>query len=233
MRTAFLDESGDLNFDHGGKNVPRYFVVSVIICDKIKVLDRVVRSVFLSIKKNMRDKRSGRVFHANKERDGIKRKMMSLLAKTNVEMTSIILDKREHESLTSSDKHELYTFLAYEALEASGAGKCERIVLSRREKKRVINEKMVDDLECLLGVGDTACIREPHVLSGLQAVDFLAHAVFSEYEFGKRWMHEAVSNQDKTLAAFCIEHNPAPEQQGNYLSYFEYSKRYRKSKGKV
>ncbi len=66
MKTAFLDESGNLSFNFDVANTPRFFVISVVVCDGVKFLDRLIRRVYLSIKKSVRERRKGRVSGAPK-----------------------------------------------------------------------------------------------------------------------------------------------------------------------
>jgi len=97
-------------------------------------------------------------------------------------------------------------------------------IVDRAVEVREKYDRMIAELRGLLGNPEQKIgVKIHHTMSGLQVVDFLAHAVFRKYEVGDRSLSDVLGKKDKTLDAFAGNH-PVPLQQRNYLSWLEYSK---------
>ena len=224
MRVCYVDESGDLSFNFDTRRTPRHFVVSALICDDEKIVNKIIKRTLLVFDPDARKKRSGKILHANREVERVKQRLLTLLTESRIRSASVVLDKHCHLELIGTNKHRLYTYLVYEALRAVGVKSDDEVFLSRREIKKSLNEEMIMDLRGLLNSPDQKiAVRVHHAMSGLQVVDFVAHTIFRKYENDDKSLWDIIKKKDKTLVAFA-EDRPVLLQQGDYLSYFEYSK---------
>ncbi|MCL2316991.1 MAG: DUF3800 domain-containing protein [Actinomycetia bacterium] len=194
MTTVYLDESGDLGFDFSKPRTSRYFVVTALVCDDPRLVARAVKKVFAGFTQTQ-VRRSHGVLHAYKEDDRTRRKLLGLLAGLDVRVVVMWFDKRRTFTDLTDDAHGLYSYLVNvlldHALGSSWAVPASRrpvrLVASRRETKRLLNEQFVTYLREHVRHTDvdlTVEIADPSAEKGLQAADCLAWSFFRKFEYG-------------------------------------------------
>ena len=192
MTTVFLDESGDLGFDFTKKRTSRYFVVSILVCDDPQPMNKLVRKVFHGFSKTDVKHHHG-VLHAYSENDNTRRRILSLLVQSNVNILIIRLDKRR--VFTQYDeKHLLYNYVVNIVLDRLirqglvSAEETVHVVASQRETSHVLNTNFMSYLTSNVverhGVSLDVQIKPPSAEKGLQVVDCLAWSFFRKYEYG-------------------------------------------------
>ena len=190
MSYIFMDESGDLGFNFKKKRTSRYFVITLLLTNNKRTIEKLVKNVH----GNMRDKhkiKSG-VLHAF-EIDRITRlRFCRQLADKGVRLISMYLDKQQSK-MSRKDKHLLYAQIAGKVLgtvmlevELSKRESIELIV-SRRETSKFLNkkfsERLAGELSGTFGLKLNTTIKRPQDEKALQAADIASWAVFRWHEF--------------------------------------------------
>ena len=111
MNYIFFDESGDLGFNEDKKN-SKYFVVSFLFVKKTqkRSLEKIISKIFRKFSKK-EVKISGGVLHAVKEKPQTRKKVLSEMAKKDISLFFITLNKQKVYANLQDEKHVLYNYV--------------------------------------------------------------------------------------------------------------------------
>jgi hypothetical protein len=196
MVYIYFDESGNLGFSH---NSTKCFVVSFLICNNEKILDRIVKRTFATLSRHGIKKHSG-VLHAYNELSITKKRLLKLLVKNqkNVSIVNIKLNKQNVNEKLKNDKHALYNYVVKILIDRLYKN-CKfknsipiTFIASRRETKTNYNNNFKSYIFSEFMGQQTIPkpdnikveIKSPSQCKGLQVVDFIAWSILRKYETG-------------------------------------------------
>jgi hypothetical protein len=96
MAYIFMDESGDLGFDFTKVKTSRHFVVTFLLMPDegtVRAARKIVKKVVRTMSKRGRRKHTG-VLHAHKESPAIRRRLLAEVAKLDIGIFTIVLNKQ-------------------------------------------------------------------------------------------------------------------------------------------
>lgn len=179
MHYCFIDESGDLGF---GRNSSDWFFLVALVTTNKRDLEKVVKKVWkVVIEKNNKTNE----LHATKEKDSTRRRLLLLISKLENCGIIILLVKKEKLLHHQVSAHEFYCeTLAYLISEIVQKGTFLdlEIVLDKKETSKTLNQKLLNLLRSNLSNTVTIILENSHHEKGLQAVDFIAWAIFQKYQ---------------------------------------------------
>jgi hypothetical protein len=199
MIRIYMDESGDLGFDLSRKGTSRFFVITFLISENKRALDKVVKNVFARMSKTSLKHRKNGVLHAYYEDKTTKLRLLGLLAKTDSRIITIRLDKQK--VFLPVETTALYNHITNTLL-----NKClENRILSLEDEIVFIASKLYTAKRLNLGFENSLLkdnslkikveIKAPHAEKGLQAVDFASWSLYQKYERGKSEYADVVAAQ--------------------------------------
>jgi hypothetical protein len=193
MITVFLDESGDLGFDLSRRATSDHFLVTALVCPDVKAVDKAVKKVFSEFSKTEVRNHHG-YLHAFAEKPQTRRRLLGLLARLDVGVEVIVLDKRRVFTNLGDEPHVLYASIVNVlmsrllARQVMGSGEPVRLVASQRETVGFLNRSFVAFLNerMVTPPGVTVTVEVVHTSAekGLQAVDLVSWSLFRQIEHG-------------------------------------------------
>ena len=203
MAYIFMDESGCLGFDFTKPKTSQNFIITFLLANNDKILDRVVSKTFRSIPTKKRRNHSG-TLHCNKEDNKTRTKLFSFLKDKDVSVMVIFLNKHKVYTRLQDEKTILYNYITNILLNRLASKKLlplkDKITLvaSRRETNRFLNENFKHYLETQISnthnVLLDVIVRPASAVKGLQVVDFLSWAIFRKYEHGDDYFYNMIKN---------------------------------------
>lgn len=185
-----MDESGDLGFNQKKRN-SSYFIITFLICSDIKSIQKLVKKIHSSLKKNIK-KLSGGVLHSYKEKPATRKKMLENLSKKNIGVMTIVLNKNKVYTRLQDEKHVLYNYvtniLIDRIMSKKLKGRSSEVILiaEKRETNKFLNNNFKNYLESQTEQNHkiklTVDIKTPKEEKALQAVDFVSWAIFRKYQ---------------------------------------------------
>ncbi|MDR1186033.1 MAG: DUF3800 domain-containing protein [Bifidobacteriaceae bacterium] len=204
--TVYLDESGDLGFNFKNKKTSKFFLITALVCPHPRAVDKAVKKVALGLRR-VETKASHGALHAFRESDTTKARLLRLLARLDVSVVAIILEKERGRGPDA--QHMLYRRLAGALVEqvvlalplAEGAPL--DVVASRRETKRLLNREFVEHLSDATRQGPgsrlNVTVTDPAGAKGLQAVDCVSWSLFRKVEHGDQKFADIIEPRVKGL----------------------------------
>lgn len=190
MAFIFLDESGDLGFTKGKQN-SSYFIVTILAIEEKRVIEKIVKKVHLSLRKKVK-RLSGGVLHCYKEKPVTRKRLLSLVATSDVSIMAICLNKKKVYTNLQNEKHLLYNYVTNILLDRVMTKKLIKastpitLIAAKRETNKFLNENFTSYLKLQAkqnhNIPLQVMIRTPSEEKGLQAVDFVSWAIFKKYE---------------------------------------------------
>lgn len=198
MAYIFMDESGCLGFEFSKSKTSHHFVITFLLVNNDRILEKIVSKTFRSIPANKRKNHIG-ILHCNKEDNKTREKMFSLLKDKQIYVMAISLNKHRVYSRLQEEKSVLYNYAANILLDRifrknliSSTGKI-TLIASRRETNRFLNENFKQYLETQVlernKINLEVQILPPTRHKGLQVVDFVSWAIFRKYEYGDEYYY--------------------------------------------
>ena len=189
---VFLDESGDLVF---GERSSGWFVVGCVVTDDVKGAGSPVKKVFRGFRKKDKKKRKGVMFHAVKEKDQTRKRLLRLVAAYGgLRVVALVVDKGKVPMSMRGERHFLYNHLAERAIDSIVAGDSSvanrglTLVAARRETKKHLKRQFAEHIrERVLknrGVAVAVEVQPAAMEWVLQVADAVSWAVFQKYEKG-------------------------------------------------
>lgn len=187
-----MDESGDLGFAPY-KKTSKYFVVTVLFAENKNPIEKVVKKVNASLRKQIK-RLSGGVLHAFKEKPTTRKRLLKLLNEKDCLIMSIYLNKAKVYTKLKEEKHVLYNYVANILLDRIMSKKLVNtksqinLIAAKRETNKFLNENFKEYLQKQVkgnhALMFTVDIKTPAEEKSLQAVDFVSWAIFRKYELG-------------------------------------------------
>jgi len=205
MITVFLDESGDLGFDLDKRRSSRYFIVTALMCEDTKPVDKAVKKIFTGFSKTEVKNHHG-ALHATHEKDETRHKLLKNLSLCDVHVFGLVLDKRRVQTRTTANLPVAYTILVNELMNRLLLSVVTdptvdelHLVASQREKKSLLNQQFTRTVEDHLrhdcGVTATVQITPADQSRGLQAVDMASWSLFQKLEHNNPTYSELLANR--------------------------------------
>lgn len=193
MKLLFQDESGDLGFDFSKQKTSRFFVITAVLMDEgvQKGTEKAVKEVFRKYAKPKAHPEG--VLHATKETPTVRRKLLQEVAERDVSVYAVVLNKERVKDELRKKPAKLYNYVSQVLLKyICNAGKLDavgnRLVASRRETKRLLNDDFSQYLETQIGelsaAGLTVCIASPYEEKCLQVADCVCWSIYRAVEHG-------------------------------------------------
>ena len=192
MSYIFMDESGDLGFDFQKRGTTDHFVITLLFAANKRPIEKCVRKVHAVSSKKPKGKRS--ILHAYHEKPATRIKLLSDLAKKDVSIVTIILNKRKVYARLQEQKTLLYNYVTNILLDRVFKKKLIpatyriELIAERRETNKFFNANFKDYLERQITnnhkVNLMVEVKTSFEEKALQAVDFASWAIFRKYEIG-------------------------------------------------
>ncbi|MCL2526100.1 MAG: DUF3800 domain-containing protein [Coriobacteriia bacterium] len=187
----FFDESGDLGFDFTKSKTTRWFLVTFLMCESKRPVEKVVSSTFNALRKSSQKNRGG-ILHAVSEKDSTRRRMLEGLSKKDIKVFVLRIDKKSAFFASEQREHVLYAFYVNMLLknvmsELDNSGCKLKFIASSKHTNRYYNEAFLSLLSVTgekLGADLEVVLRKPSQEKGLQAVDFVSWSLFQDCERG-------------------------------------------------
>jgi hypothetical protein len=189
---VFLDESGDLSFQMGKPGVSEHFIITALVTEQPRRIERQVAKVIRLVKHRYPKHRGW--LHAYNEDPPTRRRLLTLLRDADCRVLVIHLDKRKVYTRLSDEKPVLYNYVANILLDRLiggallGRDALVQLTAARRETNKFLNANFADYLKRQIrsahGVRLKVAIRSPQEERCLQAVDMVSWAVFRQLELG-------------------------------------------------
>ena len=188
MAYIFLDESGDLGFK---KTSSKWFLFTMAITSDPKVLERVIKKVWRTLKK--KNKKLGEL-HAYHEKDITRKRVLRMLSQvTDLKVFSIILNKQKVHVNFQDQKNYLYVYMANLLLENLHNNKKIlkdnepiHLFVDQKDTKKQLRDNFIHLLTSSISkkrIGKfSVVLHSSHENKSLQAVDFISWAIFRKYE---------------------------------------------------
>jgi len=200
MLYIFLDESGDLGFNERSS---RWFILSIILTSNHRKVEKCVKRVHKGLKKKY--KKVGEL-HAYHSDSVTKKRILRMLSGVqDIEIYSIILNKKKVYTDLKNQKNYLYNYTANILLDRLYNKKNFRkgvnvlICIDQRETNKFLKKNFMDYLNnSLIKKGDgnfKIKIRPSQSEKCLQAVDFISWAIFRKYEKNDYEYYEIIKNK--------------------------------------
>lgn len=190
MTYIYLDESGDLSLDLPKRGVSRYFIVTFLLVDKPKILEKIVKKIAKGLGK--KDKKSFNMLHARNESKLTRQRLLREISRRDISIFAISIDKAKvPEDIRKARKqlHKLATITLMERvidedllptdcvikLIASTWGAAGSI---HEEFKSQLRQRILDRHRVDLQVS----IKPAHSEKCLQVADMISWAIFRRLE---------------------------------------------------
>jgi hypothetical protein len=201
MRYIYLDESGDLGFDFGKHETTRYFVITFLLVDKKRPIEKIIKNIFSGFTK-AEVKRHNGILHAYKETPTTIKRVLAKLVERDIKVLSIFLNKENVYTRLQDMKHVLYNYVTNILLDRI----CRKniiptdepiiLVASKRETNKFLNDNFTDYLASQLkqahGLELKIEIKTPFENKCLQAVDIICWAIFKKQERGDATYYDII-----------------------------------------
>lgn len=184
MKYLFLDESGELGFKLTSS---RYFLIAILSCDdnEIKKVRKIIKRIRTrKLKKKLKELTELKANNTSKQiREAVLKKLNSL----NIEIYTIILDKKQVYDYLKNKKDKLYNYVSHLIIsECSINDKNIDLFVDKRGAKIIASEFTNYITEKLKGINKKCKLKVYHldskIESGLQVVDFVSWSIFRKYE---------------------------------------------------
>ncbi len=194
---AFIDESGDLGFSKGSS---RCFIVALLIAKEPNKIRKVVRNVKKTLGKKWKKVVE---LKANKSNSVIRTRLLKQLAKEDIEITYLFLDKQKIRNHLRDKKHKLFNWLCGILLSKYGGFDEKESKIIIKVDKRATKQSLRDDFDNYIKNFRLHGLKEKIFISHnpsesdrcLQAVDFIAWAIFQKYEHGNGEYYKIIENK--------------------------------------
>jgi len=212
---VYLDESGDLGFNFANPKTPRYFVITLLVCENTEAKKIIEKAVIKTQKNKIKTKKSytyelkGSSTHID-----VKHYFYKQLSGVNHwHVYSIVLDKKSMQSKFQEipPQERIYNFLAKEVLKAidfTGLSKKLLLVVDQRQGKSMpttlnFNEYVSLHLSSMLplNVNYNISHEQSHINQGLQAVDLFSWGIYRSYEKGDNEWFDSYKDRVTLISA--------------------------------
>ncbi len=103
MAYIFMDESGDLGFDFTKPGTSRYFILTFLVCENKRPVEKCVREVHAALRQ--RHRRVSSWLHAAREEPATRNRLLRRLAEKDCSVMIIYLNKRRVYTRLQDEKY--------------------------------------------------------------------------------------------------------------------------------
>lgn len=187
MRYIFIDESGDLGFKGSSS---RWFVFTMAVVAHKRSLEHVTEKIWRSLSE--KDKKCGEL-HAHRATDSVRRKVLRLLGSVeDLQVISVVVSK-DHISYEARNNGDvLYARIAqmlvatFISMKVCTLDEPVKIVIDRKHTKENVRTIFMNHMSIPFTIAEfrnvMITLEVSHKDKSLQAVDFIAWAIFRKYE---------------------------------------------------
>ena len=210
MAYIFLDESGDLGFNFKKKKTSHYFVVTLLFAKDKNPIEKIVKKIFKKLSPKERRAHGG-VLHCFKEHPKTRQQLLASLLEKNISIVAIYMNKKKVYTRLQEAKQALYNYVVNILLDRIYTRKLIptnmpiELVAAQRETNKFLNQNFKSYLARQTKDSHKADIkveiRTPHQEKSLQAVDFVAWAIFRKYEHNDEGYYQIIKPR-------IVEENP-------------------------
>ncbi len=207
MAYIFMDESGDLGFNFKKKGTTAYFLITFLFSKNKREIEKCVKKVHSTLRKRYKVG----VLHAYKDEPVTKKRLLSLIAKRDCAIMTILLNKKKVYTKLQNEKPVLYNYVTNILLDRIFTKKLLQgeepieIIASRKETSKFLNMNFKSYLQSQLAENHNAAvtisIKTPAEEKALQAADFVSWAIFRKYELKDETYYDIIRNK-------IVEENP-------------------------
>jgi len=202
MAYIFLDESGDLGFNFEKKGTTDFFVITFLIIEDKRLLEKIVKKTHSELR--MKIKRKIGVLHCAKEKPATRKRLLKRICEKDCQIMTVYLDKKKVYTKLKDEKQVLYNYVTNILLDRVISKKLIRtkgkieLIASRRETNRFFNENFKNYLNKKVKkdhkIDIKIEIRTPSEEKSLQAVDFISWAIFRKLEYRDSEYYKIIKN---------------------------------------
>lgn len=188
---VFMDESGNLGFDFSKSKTTKYFVVTFLFVNDKRSMEKVVKKVFSGFSQ-LEIKNHHGTLHAYKEKPATRQRVLNSLAKKDVHILVIKLNKHNVHTRLKDEKHFLYNYVVNILLDRMmkknivDGNQPIQFIASKRETNKLMNENFKNYLQKQIKgnhkLDIVISIKTPSEEKGLQVVDICSWSFFRKYE---------------------------------------------------
>lgn len=199
MAYIFLDESGDLGFKLSSS---KWFILTIVFTDNHRQIEKTIKKVRAQLKK--KHKRVAEL-HAYHSQESTRIKLLEYLAKEDLKILCIILNKKRVHTDLQNQKNYLYNYTANILLDRLYNKKIIDtdqpidLYLDQKETNKFLKKNFENYLRYnLTKKGQkkiTINIKPSHTEKCLQAVDFISWAIFRKYELGDKKYYNIIKEK--------------------------------------
>lgn len=194
MIHIYLDESGDLGFNPNSSN---HIVIALLITNSPFRIERCIKKIRKrKLKKKLKELPE---IKFNKSSDHIREKTITCIAKENIEIAYIVLDKNCVNPTRQNHKQKIYNFITGYLMRSLPYGNTANLKLI--VDKRISNKVIRADFDQYIKQKAAFKVDITHENSEynkcLQATDFIAGAIFRKYESSDSRFYDLIKDRIK------------------------------------
>lgn len=208
MTHIFLDESGDLGFNFNNKGTTDFFIVSFLITENKKPIEKIIKNIHKGLRKKYKIR--GGVLHAVKEERVTVLRLCRQIIKTDCQIAIIYLDKRRVKTSLRKNSSKIYNqvvnILIDRIIDKNLIDQNQKIeiIASGKETNKFLNQNFKSYLSNRSNkIKVNIKIEAAHQEKSLQAVDMISWSIFRKYEHKDNTFY-------KILKKKIIEENSIP-----------------------
>ncbi|AKM77807.1 MAG: hypothetical protein UY31_C0034G0002 [Candidatus Wolfebacteria bacterium GW2011_GWE1_48_7] len=198
MAHIFLDESGDLGFKKGSS---KWFIFTIVLTEDHRRIEKVIKKVHRGLSKKYKRVSELHAYHAD---EATRKKVLKLLAKEDLKVLCIVLNKDKVYVDLRGQKNYLYNYTANILLDRLhnngliGITEPIHLYIDQKDTKRALRDNFEKYLQESFikrrRDGVNIQIKPSHTEKCLQAVDFVSWAIFRKYEQEDRGYYELIKD---------------------------------------
>jgi len=199
MTHIYFDESGCLGVDFTKSGTKNHLLITFLILNECRPIISLVKKVSLTLPKTIR-KRRGSELHAHHEKPITKKRLFNGLAKKDVRIATMRLDKRKIVLIGNSN--DLYTNMVVALINrmyADGIIQDNddiKFIASRRNTSKTLDDEFSESIaNHTQNVNFEAEIVKACDDKCLQAVDFVSWALWQKYEIGDETYSDIIADR--------------------------------------
>lgn len=193
-----MDESGDLGLK---KSSSEWYIICAVITDDRRALERVVKKVWVNLKSKTRGE-----LHATHESNIVRKRFLKKLCDVkSIQVACAMVNKSWFKKRKLNANENIYLLILESLindiliLSRLDTSKNVEIYIDQNDTKKTSRDKLVSDLTSYLESKYPArfsvTLESSHDNKSLQAVDFIAWALFQKYERSNSEFYELIRDR--------------------------------------
>lgn len=190
----YLDESGDLGFNPNSSN---HIVIALLITNSPFMIERCIKKIRKrKLKKKLKELPE---IKFNKSSDNIRGKTLICIARENIEIAYIVLDKSRVNPTKQNHKQKIYNFIAGYLMRNLPYGNTVnlKLIVDKRISNKVIRADFDQYIKQKAAFKADITHENSEYNKCLQATDFIAGAIFRKYESNDSRFYDLIKDRIK------------------------------------